>query len=139
MVQESTPRSRIRAAVDRLGEVEFARRCLRLLAGTEWDGALIEILGGASAPHVLAGGEGGPDGHWPKTWALRAFLYAWDPAAGTAVVAACGDDHWRVREMAAKVLAKRPVETVEAERALEALTHDDHERVAAAAARALHA
>lgn len=81
------------------------RRCLDVLAAGPIDAELIEVLGGTSAPAVLVGRAGGPAGYWPRTWALRAFLYAWDPIAEHRVVAACAEEHWRVREMAEKVLA----------------------------------
>lgn len=113
------------------------RRCLALLAGGPIDGEFIEILGGNSAPAVLAGRAGGLTGYWPPTWALRALLYAWDPVAELPVVAACGDNHWRVREMAAKVLARRHVTSAASERALLRLVEDRHPRVKAAATRAL--
>jgi hypothetical protein len=37
------------------------------------------------------------------------LLYAWAEEADGAVVAALADDHWRVREMAAKVVARRRI------------------------------
>jgi HEAT repeat protein len=64
-------------------------------------------------------------------------LYVWDPEAEHAVVAACSDEHWRVREMAAKVLAARKPTSVASMAALERLLADPNPRVQAAAARAL--
>lgn len=113
----------------------FVVRCVGLLDG-DIDPALVEDVGGESAPYVLGGHEGGPDGYWPRTWALRAFLYAWDQVAEPAVVAACSDDHWRVREMAAKVIAARMTSSAAAPAALERLAADDNTRVCAAAERA---
>lgn len=137
VVQESTPRQRVTAAVERDGETAFVHRCLDLMAGAPVDPTLLEVLGGNSAPAVLAGREGGPTGYWPRTWAMRALLYAWDPAAEDTVVAACDDEHWRVREMAAKVLPHRNVTSASSERALLRLTEDGHARVKVAANRAL--
>lgn len=137
MVQSSTPRQRIGAAAEREGESAFVRRCLDLLTGRVVEADLIEILGGDSAPAVLVGRAGGVHGYWVRTWALRAFLYAWDPEAEAEVVASCQDEHWRVREMAAKVLAKRGVTSESGEKALEKLATDEHERVRRAARRAL--
>jgi hypothetical protein len=37
----------------------------------------------------------------------HALLYTWDGAAEPAIVRAPGDEHWRVREMVAKVIARR--------------------------------
>lgn len=84
----------------------------------------------------LAGGK--PPGHryWARVWACRAFLHVWDDGAGPAVVAALDDDHWRVRELAAKVIAKREVPDA-ADRLAALITDDDTPRVRAAACRAL--
>jgi hypothetical protein len=101
------------------------------------DTELVEILGGAGAKEVLAGRWDGPLGYWVRTWTLRAFLYAWDPITVEVVIRALGDEHWRVREMACKVLAKRKVADPEAERALTARLDDGIPRVREAAARAL--
>jgi hypothetical protein len=67
MVQESSPRLRVTLAAERDGTLEFVRRCVKVLAGTRADADLLGVLGGDSAPGVLAGREGGPDGHWPRT------------------------------------------------------------------------
>jgi hypothetical protein len=137
MVQESTPRLRVTLAAQRDGTPDFVRRCLNVLAGTRADADLLWVLGGDSAPGVLAGRQGGPDGQWPRTWALRAFLYVWDPRAEPAVVAACSDEHWRVREMAAKVMAARKPTSQDSEEALARLLADPVPRVRSAAGRAL--
>ncbi|GGB26880.1 hypothetical protein GCM10011492_16450 [Flexivirga endophytica] len=110
-------------------------RCVGLLGG-EMDPALMEVIGGDGAAYVVSGHEGGPDGYWPRTWALRALLHVWDPAAEPAVLAASSDDHWRVREMAAKVIAARMTSSTAAPAALEQLAADDSTRVRAAAERA---
>jgi HEAT repeat protein len=101
------------------------------------DMELVEILGGSGATNVLAGQWDGPLGYWVRTWSLRAFLYAWDPDAVPVVIRALGDEHWRVREMACKVLAKRKVSDPDAERSLTARLDDGTPRVRAAARRAL--
>jgi hypothetical protein len=137
MVQGSTPRHRVTAAAERDGTLAVVRKCVDVLAGTRADADLLWVLGGDTAPGVLAGREGGPDGYWPRTWALRAFLYVWDPEAEHAVVAACSDEHWRVREMAAKVMAARRPTSEASEEALDRLLADPNPRVQAAAARAL--
>jgi hypothetical protein len=137
MVQESTPRRRVTLAAHREGERELVRGCRDVLAGTRRDSDLLWVLGGDSAPAVLEGRAGGPDGYWPRTWALRAFLYVWDPPAEGAVVAACSDEHWRVREMAAKVMAVRRPTSPASQEALARLRTDAHHRVRAAAGRAL--
>lgn len=125
------------AATERDSELAVVRKCVDVLAGTRADADLLWVLGGNSAPGVLAGNEGGPDGYWPRTWALRALLYVWDPEAEHAVVAACSDGHWRVREMAAKVMAARKPTSEASEEALDRLLTDPNPRVQTAAARAL--
>lgn len=86
----------------------------------------------------LAGGK--PPGHryWARVWACRALLYVWDDSAGPAVVAALDDDHWRVRELAAKVITQREVPDA-ADRLAGLITGDGTPRVRAAACRALAA
>jgi hypothetical protein len=137
MVQGSTPRLRVSLAAERDGRRAFVRQCVDVLAGVRADAELLWVLGGDSAPAVLAGRAGGPTGCWPRTWALRAFLYVWDPEAEHAVVAASSDEHWRVREMAAKVMAARRPTSEPSLEALERLVGDPNPRVRAAAARAL--
>ncbi len=45
--------------------------------------------------------------YWLRVWAARALLYAWDDMARGAVLGALADEAWRVREIAAKVVARR--------------------------------
>lgn len=137
MAQDSSPRIRIRVAARRYGERSLVLRCLDLLAGSIPDVELLDILGGTSAVGVMAGREGGTQGHWPRVWAVRALLYVWDPSAEPAVIAAGRDEHWRVREMAAKALRARQTTSTESEKLLELLVTDSNDRVRAAAERAL--
>ena len=58
---------------------------------------------------MLDGREGGIHGYWPRVWAARGLLYAWDESAASAVIQATADPHWRVREMALKVINRRLV------------------------------
>jgi HEAT repeat protein len=108
--------------------------CARLLSGQEADEALVRALGGAAAGLVLAGREGGQNGYWPRVWAARGLLHAWDDAATPAIVLATADEHWRVREMAAKVIARHRVAGAFDE--VMALRGDPVPRVRAAAERA---
>jgi HEAT repeat protein len=76
--------------------------------------------------------------YWPRTWAGRALLYVWDdaePLLVPAVVGALADPFWRVREMAAKVVARH--EVGQAGEALIPLLDDEVPRVRAAAVRAV--
>ncbi|UJP11003.1 HEAT repeat domain-containing protein [Microbacterium sp. KUDC0406] len=70
-------------------------------------------------------------------WALRAFLYVWDPTAEPAVLAAGHDEHWRIREMVVKVIRANALTSRESELLLEQLTTDENHRVRTAAQRAL--
>jgi hypothetical protein len=84
---------------------------------------------------VLDGWNGGKTGHWPRVWAARGLLHAWDDAATEAITRATKDEAWRVREMAAKVVARHQVG--DALGAVAALRDDEVPRVRAAAGRAV--
>jgi HEAT repeat protein len=66
-------------------------------------------LGGPAAEGVLIGREGGRGGYWPRVWAARGLLHVWDDMATPAIIKATADESWRVREMAAKVIARHGV------------------------------
>ena len=102
-----TPRQRVLAECERRGVVAVVTGCNNLLARARpVDVGLVAVLGGNAAQVVLNGGEGGLEGYWPRVWATRGLLYVWDDSAVDAIAAACADDAWRVREMAAKVIAR---------------------------------
>jgi HEAT repeat protein len=84
---------------------------------------------------VLRGraGEGPP--YWHRVWAARGLLWAWDGTALPALREALRDDAWRVREMAAKVVARNLVGDALPD--VEPLRRDPVPRVRAAAARAV--
>jgi hypothetical protein len=132
-----TPRQRILHACEERGTPQFVAGCAALLEGREADDSLIVILGGDAAGYVLAGHECGPNGYWPRVWAARGLLHAWDGQATAAIIAATGDEAWRVREMAAKVIARHQVG--DALDAVMALRDDAVPRVRAAAGRAVTA
>jgi HEAT repeat protein len=106
-----------------------------LLEGQEADDGLVLALGGLPAEYVLSGGEGGKDGYWPRVWAARGLLHAWNDKATGANIQAAADDAWRVREMAAKVVARHRID--DALSAMADLQDDDTPRVRSAAARAI--
>ena len=132
-----TPRLRITAERDKRGAGPLTAGCVALLEGRpeEVSDALIIVLGGEHVVHVLDGAAGGRHGYWPRVWAARGLLHAWDPAATAAIIGATSDEAWRVREMAAKVVARHRVG--DAFDAVAALRTDPVERVRAAAARAV--
>lgn len=84
--------------------------CLAVLHGQEYDEDLLLVIGSPGAGSVLAGGEAGVSGYWPRAWALRALLYPWEDRASSVVIAAACDQAWRVREMAAKVIARHRID-----------------------------
>jgi len=84
---------------------------------------------------VLDGHEGGKSGYWPRVWAARGLLHAWDERAVQAIIYATTDDAWRVREMAAKVIARHRVG--DALTAVAELENDPVPRVRAAGKRAV--
>jgi HEAT repeat protein len=139
-MKRSTPAARVEAAEQQWGCDEVIRRaCLLVESRSERLAPdLLElaiVLGELSDPHWLSTGKGPGHRYWARVWAVRALLYVWNDAAGSAVHGALTDEHWRVREMAAKVAARR--EMGEAADALGVLLVDDVERVRLAAARAL--
>jgi hypothetical protein len=135
-----TPAERVGAACERCGDVEVVRRCAaQLVAGPAAPtGDLLDlamILGGLGDRDFLAGGRPPGNAYWARVWAARALRYVWADSAAPAVISALDDEHWRVREMAAKVVRDR--ELADAADRLVALLADDTPRVRAAAARAL--
>jgi hypothetical protein len=69
------------------------------------DPALLLALAGPGAGTFLDG-QPHDDTYWLRVWGARGLLWAWDDSARPAVRQALGDEHWRVREMAAKVVAR---------------------------------
>lgn len=98
------PKDSIEAECALRGKQAVISGCISLLAGEGADDRLIAALG-LGALDVLAEREGGRHGYWPRVWAARGLLHVWDDSASAAIIAATTDEHWRVREMAAKVIA----------------------------------
>jgi HEAT repeat protein len=128
------PRERIDAECKRRGKDALVAGCIALLEGRETDGELLVALGGPPALWAVTGGAEGPR-YWRRVWAARGLLWAWDDVAAPAVVAALRDDAWRVREMAAKVVARHRLG--DALPVVVDLRDDPTPRVRAAAARAV--
>jgi hypothetical protein len=137
MDQNLTPAQRIAAERARRGGDAFVAGCVALLDGRpgDVDDDLVLALGGEHGRGVLDGWNGGREGYWPRVWAARGLLHAWDDAATAAITRAARDDAWRVREMAAKVVARHRVG--DALDAVAALRDDEVPRVRAAAERAV--
>jgi hypothetical protein len=131
-----TPRESIEAECQRRGKPALVSACVDLLEGRhDVDDALLLALAGPAAETVLSGREGGGAGYWPRVWAARGLLHAWDHRATAAIIQATTDDAWRVREMAAKVIARHRV--ADAFTAVAGLRDDHVPRVRAAAERAV--
>jgi len=136
-----TPKERVAAAVDRWGEDEVVSRCAATLqtdGSTVVTGDLLDlamVLGSVTDRDWMA--EGKPPGHayWARVWAARALRYVWSERAAGAVVHTLADEQWRVREMAARVVADRQLG--EAVPQLVERTTDEVPRVRGAAVRAL--
>jgi len=106
---EQTPRQSIQAECSRRGTDGVVSGCIDILNGGSVDEHLLGVLAGPAAGTVIDGAEGGLTGYWPRVWALRGLLYAWSDDAVSAVMRAFGDQSWRVREMAVRVVAKHIV------------------------------
>jgi hypothetical protein len=130
-----TPRQSVTAECERRGRAAVVTGCIGLLEGAETDDGLIVALGGPPAAIVLSGREGGRGGYWPRVWAAHGLLHVWADDATSAIIAATTDESWRVREMAAKVIARHQVGDALA--AVVALRDDPVSRVRAAADRAV--
>lgn len=135
LVAVPKPRENVAAECARHGEPEVVARCIALIDGGDADDSFLIAISCGVARAVLDGREGGRTGHWPRVWGTRALLYAWDAAAEPAVMRATSDAHWRVREMAAKVIARRLVG--DGLDAVASMRDDPVPRVRAAAERAL--
>ena len=130
-----TPRSSVEAACREVGESYVVHKCLRIINDRDVSADFAYVLAGPASRAALSGAEGGASGYWPRTWALRGLLYAWDTSVEGAVRTCLDDESWRVREMALEVVARRCIDA--ALEAVALLQHDDIARVRAAAQRAL--
>lgn len=130
-----TPRQSIESECRRRGKPALTSGCIDVLEAREVDDGLVLALGGAPAEYVLEGHEGGKGGYWPRVWAARGLLHAWDDRATAAIIRAAADDAWRVREMAAKVVARHRID--DALNAMVDLQDDKVPRVRSAAGRAV--
>jgi len=131
---DMTPRQSVARECARRGEAEVVAGCITLLAGGDTDRQFVFALGGPAAGAVLGPHPRRDQRYFLRVWGARALLYAWDERAAEPVRAALADDHWRVREMAAKVVARRRLGDALPDVA--ALRDDPVPRVRAAAARA---
>jgi hypothetical protein len=106
---EVTPRRRIEALCADRGTHAVVSGCVALLGGDRSDRQLIISLGGSSARQILLGNSRADEMLWLRVWATRGLLWAWDGTAIDALRGALLDEAWRVREMAAKAVARHLV------------------------------
>jgi hypothetical protein len=132
---ERTPRESIELECARRGTRQVAAGCIALLAGREVDDGLLVALAGPASGVVLNDGPKQRNQYWRRVWGARGLLYAWDEQAEDAIVGALADEHWRVREMAAKVIARHQVD--DGLDAVTGLRADQVARVRSAADRAV--
>ena len=128
---DDSPAERLAKVVAELGEDDVIARATALIAGLNAGEEFLLAVGGRHAQGIL---DGAPALYWPEVWGARTFLYVWNDSAAPAVLAGLGNQAWRVREMSAKVVARREL-AYPAEVA--ALATDEVARVRAQAARAL--
>jgi hypothetical protein len=131
---ELTPRQSVEIECARRGTAQVVAGCIALLQGQGVDDDFILAVGGPAGHRVLDDGPEQRNQYWRRVWGARGLLYAWTDDAASAIVAALADEHWRVREMAAKVVAKRRIGP--ALDPVAALRGDPVPRVRAAAERA---
>jgi hypothetical protein len=131
---ELTPRQSVELECACRGEPAVVTGCVALLRGQDVDDGLLFALGGPMASTVIHDSPRQRNQYWRRVWGARGLLYAWMPEAADAIIAALYDEHWRVREMAAKVSAKRKIG--DALHEVTTLRQDPVPRVRAAAERA---
>jgi HEAT repeat protein len=99
------------------------------------DARLVLALAGPAARTVLDGESRADLSYWLRVWGARGLLWEWDESAAPALAAALADPAWRVREMAAKVVARHLLGDALA--GVSILRDDPVPRVRAAATRAV--
>ncbi|MFC8797976.1 HEAT repeat domain-containing protein [Promicromonospora sp. NPDC057138] len=123
------PRRLAETAVERLGRAVVVRWCEEVLAGNAGPGD------DGDPPWGWIGGSAEWDEYWHRTWAARTLLHIGPPDRPGVVLAALDDPHWRVREMALKVIRAHGLDDPGGK--VEDLLGDENHRVRAAAARVL--
>jgi hypothetical protein len=108
-MSEPSPRTRILAECARQGRPDVIAGCVRLLSGGDADDAFVRVLAGRTAPWWFANRDDEDLRYWLRVWGARGLLWAWEDSALPALRGALRDPAWRVREMAAKVVARNLV------------------------------
>ena len=111
-MRTATPRLRIESACRTLGHEEVIRRCVALIDGGHVDPEFLVTIGGVPATRLLVEGLPEEQSYWLRVWALRGLLWASPEGSIEVLRNALRDDHWRVREMACRVIARYRVDEV---------------------------
>ncbi|MGO8958630.1 MAG: HEAT repeat domain-containing protein [Streptosporangiaceae bacterium] len=106
---ELTPRQSIDKECARRGRGQVVAGCVALLRRQDVDDDLVIALGGPMSQLVLDDGPRQANQYWRRVWGARGLLHCYDSQADEAVTEALADEHWRVREMAAKVVARHRI------------------------------
>lgn len=137
MTSWGPPRASIEAECARRGRGDVVAGCRALLRGEEVDHELLHALAGPAAAWFAPGSPRREGDYWLRVWGARGLLWAFEPDAVPELRLAASDEHWRVREMTMKVVARHRVDELLDE--VLALRDDATPRVRAAAARAVAA
>jgi hypothetical protein len=132
---ELTPRQSVELECARRGHQQVVDGCVKLLRGRDVDDNLIMALGGQAGRIVLDDGPAQRNQYWRRVWGARGLLYVFDDRAAPAIIDALHDEHWRVREMAAKVIVRHKIDAALA--AVASLRDDPVPRVRSASERAV--
>ena len=128
------PADRLAVLVALVGPDVVADWCAGLVQGADPldpDRAAAGVARGRTCQDYASGVHA----YWPRVWGARGLLHGYRPQAEPAVAAGLADEHWRVREMCAKVARAHEVGT--AAPALHRCTSDEVTRVRVAALRGL--
>lgn len=138
-----TPEIGTHSLVNRLGEASSVEILVRLLGGSVPMGDLVLApyrrvlldIGDGHAERLMADESGRRLVHWPRAWAARALAYVGNKDVGTALLAALGDAHWRVRMTAIQTIGRLGIEGATPQ--LLGRLDDEHPRVRSATVLAL--
>jgi hypothetical protein len=129
-----TPQQYVEQQCALRGKGAVATTCIRLIRGD--DVAPNEVIGLVGAPaEKFFDGRPHEDVYWLRVWGARGLLWSWDPRATESIRAGLHDEHWRVREMSAKVVARHLLDDLFDD--VSRCRDDEVPRVRAAASRAV--
>jgi hypothetical protein len=134
LVVRHDPAAEHRALMCPSGRADLVAGRRALVRGEQVDPDLLRVLGAPPARRFLDGAVH-DDKYWLRVWGARGRLWVWDDAATPEVLPALGNDAWRVREMALKLIARQRLADLVTEVA--AARNDSVARVRHAADRAL--